>query len=219
MRLENSVNNSGAWSHNGYIEFSARDKVLSLEHFDDIWSYWDGFTEFRVRASILNVVGDIALTGTFSKITMSGNQAIVSGSDGLYFYTYYLAGGDSYLKIKDDGAVFIVVDGVIKHSFYASDTKSGGSIIIAGKNLGMSPIDSPQILLEYVEFDAPLTTGGTTVFIEERFRKAIENFAVFPNNGQVIKKKDGYFVIVGEGTEDVRIIGKRIGHSVISSRI
>jgi phage minor structural protein len=161
--------------------------------------------------SDIQIKKNIDLLG--SAIKMPGNQAVVSGSDGLYLYTDYGAGGDSYLKIKDDGAVFIVVDGQVKHSFYAGGTKSGGSIIIDGKNLGMSPIDSPQILLEYIEFDVPLTLEGTKVFIEERFRKAIENFAVFPNNGQVIEKGYDYFVIAGEGVADVRIIGKRVGYT------
>jgi phage minor structural protein len=161
--------------------------------------------------SDIQIKKNIDLLG--SAIKMPGNQAVVSGSDGLYLYTDYGAGGDSYLKIKDDGAVFIVVDGQVKHSFYAGGTKSGGSIIIDGKNLGMSPIDSPQILLEYIEFDVPLTLEGTKVFIEERFHKAIENFAVFPNNGQVIEKGYDYFVIAGEGTADVRIVGERIGYA------
>jgi phage minor structural protein len=161
--------------------------------------------------SDIQIKKNIDLLG--SAIKMPGNQAVVSGSDGLYLYTDYGSGGDSYLKVKDDGAVFIVVDGVVKHTFYAGGTKSGGSIIIDGKNLGMSPIDSPQILLEYIEFDVPLTPEGTKVFIEDRFRKAIENFAVFPNNGQVIEKGYDYFVIAGEGTADVRIVGERIGYA------
>jgi phage minor structural protein len=159
----------------------------------------------------LDVTGDIYAGSGVIKST--GYQALVSGSDGWYFYTDYGAGTKNYLKIKDDGAVFIVVNGAIKHSFYASGTKSGGSIIIDGKNLGMSPIDSPQILLEYIEFDVPLTLEGTKVYIEERFLKAVANFSVFSNNGQVIEKGYDYFVIAGEGTADVRIIGKRAGYT------
>jgi phage minor structural protein len=166
---------------------------------------------------VLDATGDIQIKKdidlTTGVIKMPGNQAVVSGADGLYLYTDYGSGGDSYLKVKDDGAVFIVVDGAVKHSFYASGTKSGGSIVIDGKNLGMSPIDSPQILLEYIEFDIPLTPTGVKVFIEDRFRKAIENFAVFPNNGKVIEKGYDYFVIAGEGVADVRIIGKRVGYT------
>jgi phage minor structural protein len=186
--LSISTNNGGYWSR------------LSI----------DGGRMVLDATSDIQIKKNIDLTS--GVIKMPGNQAVVSGADGLYLYTDYGAGGDSYLKVKDDGAVFIVVDGVVKHTFYAGGTKSGGSIIIDGKNLGMSPIDSPQILLEYIEFDVPLTPEGTKVFIEDRFRKAIENFAVFPNNGQVIEKGYGYFVIAGEGTADVRIIGKRIGY-------
>jgi phage minor structural protein len=178
--------------------------------------YWAGLS-IDSGKMVLDATGDIQIKKNIdllgNVIKMPGNQAVVSGADGLYLYTDYGAGGDSYLKIKDDGAVFIVVDGVVKHTFYAGGTKSGGSIIIDGKNLGMSPIDSPQILLEYVEFDVPLTPEGTKVFIEDRFRKAIEYFAIFPNNGQVIEKGYDYFVIAGEGTADVRIVGERIGYA------
>jgi phage minor structural protein len=177
--------------------------------------YWAGLSIDNGKM-VLDATSDVQIKKdidlTSGVIKMPGSQAVVSGADGLYLYTDYGSGGDSYLKVKDDGAVFIVVDGAVKHSFYASGTKSGGSIIIDGKNLGMSPIDSPQILLEYIEFDIPLTPTGVKVFIEDRFRKAIESFAVFPNNGQVIEKGYDYFVIAGEGIADVRIIGKRIGY-------
>jgi phage minor structural protein len=119
----------------------------------------------------------------------------------------------NYIYQQSDGQIRFYMGGVVKHTFNPDGTKSGGSIEIDGKNLGMSPIDSPQILLEYIEFDIPLTPTGVKVFIEDRFRKAIDNFAVFPNNGQVIEKGYDYFVIAGEGTADVRIIGERIGYA------
>jgi phage minor structural protein len=119
----------------------------------------------------------------------------------------------NYIYQQSNGQIRFYMDGIVKHTFNPDGTKSGGSIEIDGKNLGMSPIDSPQILLEYIEFDIPLMPTGIKVYIEERFRKAIENFAVFPNNGQVIEKGYDYFVIAGEGTADVRIVGERIGYA------
>lgn len=106
----------------------------------------------------------------------------------------------------------IYFGGSIKHSFRSDGTKAGGSIEIDGVNLGMSPIDSPQILLEYVEFDIPLDEQGVKVFLETRFRKGIANFAVFPNNGTILEKGYDYFVIAGTGTADCRIVGERAGY-------
>ncbi|WP_052659582.1 phage tail spike protein [Bacillus alveayuensis] len=140
----------------------------------------------------------------------SGNRIDAGSGDGIYLKA---GSGNTYAKMKNDGAFFIVVNGVTKHSFYASGTKSGGSIVIDGKNLGMSPVDSPQILIEYIEFDVPLISTGTKVYLEDRFRKAVENFAVFSSNGQIIEKGYDYFVIAGEGTADVRIVGERIGYA------
>lgn len=141
--------------------------------------------------------------GTYNKVG-SGT------GDGVYMFA---GSANTYAKMKNDGAFFIVVNGSTKHTFYAGGTKSGGSIVIDGENLGMSPIDSPQILLEYLEFDIPLTSAGTKVYLESRFVKAVENFAVFPNNGKVIEKGPDYFILTGEGTADVRIIGERIGYT------
>lgn len=102
--------------------------------------------------------------------------------------------------------------GSIKHSFRSDGTKAGGSIEIEGQNLGMSPIDSPQILLEYIDFDIPLSEQGVRVYIEPRFRKGVANFAVFANNGTVIEKGYDYFIIAGVGIADCRIVGERIGY-------
>lgn len=96
-----------------------------------------------------------------------------------------------------------------KHTFRADGTKSGGSIEIDGENLGMSPIDSPQVPIEYVEFDISLTPEGTKVPLDIKFVKAVEKFAVFPNKGEVVEKGEDYFIIKGEGTADCRIYGLR----------
>lgn len=99
------------------------------------------------------------------------------------------------------------------HAFFPNGTKQGGSIEIEGKRYGMSPIDSPQILIEYIEFDVELSEVGTKVYIDKTFLKATENFAVFPNNGNVVEKGSDYFIVAGSGVADVRIVGKRVGYS------
>jgi hypothetical protein len=114
---------------------------------------------------------------------------------------------------KWDGTIQFFANDGAKHVFYNNGTKSGGSIEVDNVNLGMSPIDSPQVLLEYIEFDIPLTAEGTKVFLDETYLKTIDHFAVFPNNGKVIEKGADYFIISGEGFADCRIVGERIDYA------
>lgn len=106
-------------------------------------------------------------------------------------------------------------NGTTRHVFYDNGTKIGGTIDVDGRNLGMSPIDSPQILLEYIDFDIPLTQNGTKVYVDETYLKTVERFAVFSNNGIIAEKGTNYFIIKGEGFADCRIIGERIGYKDI----
>jgi hypothetical protein len=151
-------------------------------------------------------------------------------NDDLYLYSYngivQLYGG---LKIDGNGSVArwqrndsdyiyqsssfvgLYFGGAIKHTFRSDGTKSGGSIEVDGKNLGMSPIDSPQILLEYVKFGVELTPEGTRVAIDPTFLKTVETFDVFPNKGELLSVGVDHFVIAGEGKASCRIIGERVG--------
>ncbi len=97
-----------------------------------------------------------------------------------------------------------------RHTFYSDGSKKGGSIEVDNEVYGMSPIDSPQVLIEYIEFDIELSSAGIKVFLNETYTKAVNNFAVFLNNGSVIEKGDNYFVAAGEGFADARVVGKRI---------
>ena len=76
----------------------------------------------------------------------------------------------------------------------------------------MSPIDSPQILIEYIEFNVPLSKAGTKVYIDETYLKTIEEYAVFTNNGEIIEKGEDYIIVSGEGTADIRFVGERVGY-------
>ncbi|TLS37729.1 prophage endopeptidase tail family protein [Pseudalkalibacillus caeni] len=159
-----------------------------------------------------------------------------TGNDDLYLYAYnsivQLAGGCKidtggndarwqanlydYIYQQDaDGRIYFYMGGNVKHSFNADGSKSGGSIEVEGQSYGMSPIDSPQVLLEYIEFDIPLTPEGTKVFIDSLWLKTVENYAVFPNKGEVIEEGSDYFIIAGEEGKyaDCRIIGERIGYA------
>src|SRR5699024_4652422 len=99
-----------------------------------------------------------------------------------------------------------------RHAFFTDGTKSGGSIEIKEEVLGMSPIDSPQILIEYIEFDVELTADGTIVYLDADYLLSVDNFAVFLNNGVVVEKGIDYFVVTGEGLAYARIVGKRVDY-------
>lgn len=124
-----------------------------------------------------------------------------------------IADNDARIILENDTTLAFNFGDFARHRFYSNGTKSGGSIVIDGNNLGMSPIDSPQVLLETIEFDIPLSLEGTKVLIDERFTKSVNGkFAVFPNNGKILEKGFNYFIISGTGIADVRIVGERIGY-------
>src|SRR5699024_9536471 len=106
----------------------------------------------------------------------------------------------------------INLGGSYRHVFRDDGSKTGGSIEVDGENLGMSPIDSPQVPIEYVIYDKEISPEGTTISLDEQYRKAVHNYAVFPNNGIVIDKEHDSFTIKGEGQADIRIIGHRVGY-------
>jgi len=170
--------------------------------------------------------GLYANAGSISKNAIATNGKIYVGGEGIELSwvggTPYIdfsrrAGVDFDIRLileTDSGLAIRSSDNIVRHKFYANGTKSGGSIEVDGKNLGMSPIDSPQVLLETIEFDVPLTADGTKVLLDSRFAKAVNyRFAVFPNNGRVIEKGPNYFIIAGTGTADIRIIGERVGYA------
>lgn len=183
--------------------------------------------------NILSYFGRDGSNGTAKFLYNTGDGALKvaeANKEGFWASKYNVGSGQGYLRgytnavalewgtnqfnrilLRDNGQVNLFAGGSIKHSFYPDGTKAGGSIEIDGENLGMSPVDSPQVLIEYIEFDVELTHSGTRIELDNKFRKAVSNFAVFPNNGSVTEKGDSYFILKGEGVADVRIIGKRIG--------
>ena len=116
------------------------------------------------------------------------------------------------ISLHNNGAISFTSYGNITHAFFANGTKTGGSIEIEGTRYGMSPIDSPQVLIEYIEFDVELSRFGTKVMIDETYLKSVVNFAVFLNNGELVSKGKDHVVVKGEGTADIRFVGERIEH-------
>ena len=124
------------------------------------------------------------------------------------------SGTDHYIYVLDNGNIYFKQNGVITNSFWADGTKNTGIIEIDGKRWGMSPIDSPQYLIEYVVFDQDVTEDGITVELDAKYVQAVENYAVFPSRGDVsiTDKTPTSFTVKGPtGKVDLRIVGIRIG--------
>jgi Siphovirus protein of unknown function (DUF859) len=139
------------------------------------------------------------------------------------------AGSSSYLECDSTGARFhfdansymvytdttvgFYINGAVKHFFKADGTKTGGSIVIDGENLGMSPVDSPRILLTDLITDIELNPYGIKISLENRFAKALSSYSIFPNNptAVIVEKGHDYFIVKGEGISDFKIEGTRIG--------
>jgi hypothetical protein len=117
---------------------------------------------------------------------------------------------DNRIVLFDNGQVEFRAGGTSRHTFFPDGSKSGGSIEIGNDVLGMSPVDSPQVLIEYIEFDVALSPYGTKVMLDETYLKTVSSFAAFPNNGDVIEKEDDYIIMKGNGTADIRFVGERL---------
>jgi phage minor structural protein len=139
------------------------------------------------------------------------SMEIRTDSDATYQYTRFYPPGTTAQQIRhrDDGEVAFYANGAYRHVFKPDGSKTGGSIGIDGTVYGMSPIDSPQVLLEYIEFKVPLTTEGTKLFVNEMFIKTVEHFTVFTNFGEIVEIGADYVIVKGEGYADLRIIGER----------
>jgi phage minor structural protein len=121
----------------------------------------------------------------------------------------------NYIRQLTDGTVEIVIGGVTKHRFRTDGTKTGGTIEIDGKIFGMSPVDSPRVLIQDVMFDVEVTEEGKLVELEPNFAKAIDGYTVFPSRSDVVvrDKTATSFVVAGPaGPVDLLIVGKRVGY-------
>ena len=119
----------------------------------------------------------------------------------------------SNINLFESGTISFSSYGSTTHAFFTDGTKTGGSIEIDGTRYGMSPIDSPQVLIEYIEFDVELSRFGTKVMLDETYLKSVTNFAVFLNNGELASKGTDHIVVKGEGAADIRFVGERIEHN------
>ncbi|HBF5148821.1 phage tail spike protein [Clostridioides difficile] len=125
----------------------------------------------------------------------------------------YTESGETGYVAWNDGNAAIYLRGIERYTFYYDGSKKGGSIEIDGTIFGMSPVDSPQTLIEDILFDVEVEEKGTIVKLDSTYAKTISRYAVFPSVGkvEVIEKQDGYFKVCGyTGKVDFSIKGSRI---------
>lgn len=183
-----------AWSH---LDGSGSAIVQMAWHKDGSYDKFKGFT-FRDDVTLLK---DFKLG-----YDQQAGLGVFNNAIRLEF------GPKNRITLFDSGQIQFTAGGKSKHTFYPDGTKSGGSIEVDNENLGMSPLDSPQVLIEYIEFDVEISPYGTKVLLDETYLKTVTSFATFPNNGEIIEKGINFIIIKGDGLADIRFVGKRIEH-------
>lgn len=117
---------------------------------------------------------------------------------------------------RTNQSIGFYLNGAFRHLFNANGTKTGGSIEIDGEVLGMSPIDSPQVLLSTLFTDVEIKAGQENIILlDEKFAKSIDGYAVFTSQNVTItrKEKDRFYVSSDKDCVcDFIIFGKRIGY-------
>lgn len=128
-------------------------------------------------------------------------------------YTSWGGGNaDCGISISPDGSTVIRSNNTVKHSFNANGTKTGGTMEIDGTVYGMSPTDSPQTLIEYIEYDINVE-GEKVIKLDHIYKKMISKYAVFSSNPdiKIVEKTSDYFKVQGNGIADFVIKGQRKG--------
>ena len=147
-------------------------------------------------------------------VTYFADQCKIDASAGTFRF-YISKSVDTGIRISPDGSIAFLVRGTPRHVFNTNGTKAGGTIEVDGTTLGMSPIDSPQVLLESVLFDIDIQEEGTIVSLDSTFIKTISKYAVFcsdPSVNIVSKDRTSFYVQGYTGKADFRVIGYRIGY-------
>ncbi|WJQ03192.1 phage tail spike protein [Geobacillus stearothermophilus] len=201
--------------------------TISFQHY----STGETISSFEVNQDGVTMTGDMIVNGGVGADSVTADVMTTDRINGLtYEHRIYFSpngpyvdayGGDvrwkqsdgNYIHQNSTGDVRIYAGGTVKHTFYANGTKSGGSIEIDGINWGMSPIDSPRVMIADLITNVDISPFGTEVRLESRFAKTLERYSVFPSDPtvKIIKKEADRFIAVGSGTCDFYVIGVRVG--------
>ena len=183
------------WDENSYIRIDTGSTDI----------YQNGVARFRFYPNYLDCKPPTIYFADQCKIDASAGT----------FRFYISKSVDTGIRISPDGTISFMIAGTPRHVFNTNGTKAGGTIVVDGTTLGMSPIDSPKVLLEDVLFDIDIQEEGTTVSLDSTFLKTISTYAVFCSNPSVnivFKDRTSFYVQGYTGKVDFRIIGYRIGY-------
>jgi phage minor structural protein len=133
-------------------------------------------------------------------------------SDATYTRLHYA--NDCQMRMTaTDGQIAFYQKGAYRHLFNANGTKSGGSIEIDNEVLGMSPIDSPRVLISDMILNVEIKAGQPQeIQLNDKLIKAYANFGVWPSQPVRITKTATGFIT--ESNQDVivdfMIFGTRV---------
>lgn len=196
-----------------YLENVKFPSFASSSHYHNNYASVSGSSSQDFNCATLNSSGDVKCKGnrvwvgsSYARIDCTGTTTNRLMADYSPDYAVIMRGSS--------GNCDIVMNNNTVHQFRENGTKYGGSINLNGTTYGMSPLDSPQSLIEDVLFDIDVVEEGTYVKLDNIFKQTISTYAVFASNGKVnIDSKDynGFTVSGFTGKVDFRVIGKRFG--------
>jgi phage minor structural protein len=179
--------------------------------------------------------GDVTVYGTLGSTHLRSNNIYTDylygshNSDQIYIGSYgcridttsgilrLQQSTSDYISIDSSGNVAIYAGGTVKHRFNSDGTKTGGSIVIDGVNLGMSPIDAPEILIADIMRNVSLIAGDNEILLDDKTAQALYDYSVFieNNNGVgVMSKQYDKFIVHSDipKTVDILVVGRRVEH-------
>ncbi len=148
-----------------------------------------------------------------NEVLFGGTTVRVNASGGV---ARWMRDSLDYIRQDAGGRITFYMGGIVRHAFNTDGTKTGGTVDIDGETLGMSPVDSPQVLLTTLVTNVNIVAGQRhVIFLEDRFAKAITEYAVFPSCSVRIVKKEKDIFYVESDTNcvcDFMVYGKRVGY-------
>lgn len=162
------------------------------------------------------VINNLPVPNRIATQTDVGSSgASIDGSSGTLRLRSY--GGNTTVSCQTDGNIVFYYGGTAKHSFRSDGTKMGGSIEIDGVSWGLSPIDSPRIMISDLIQNITAKPEGTLVVLDEKLSKAINGYSVFHSgcNIEITEKTSSSFIVKGDGVVDLLILGMRTGSESI----
>lgn len=112
---------------------------------------------------------------------------------------------------QSESATVFYFGGSQVHRFNSDGSKVGGSILVDGERLGMSPTDSPRSLVEDIMMNVKVN-GRKVVSLDHRLRKIVDgSYTVFSSNPNIVvtEKEKDRFTLEGDGVCDLHIQGER----------